>query len=80
MGGTGRGSRETVAQPQSRRRAGVEAAPADVARVDLRTSDPARRVGSRDGQRRRCGNPRAGAPVAGQRCERATQGHRLAVP
>ena len=51
------GRRRGAAQPQSRRRAGVQAAPADAARAGLRAGDPARRARGHHGQRRRRGNP-----------------------
>ena len=56
-----RTARRGAAQPQPRPGAGVEAASADAARAGLRARDPSRCARGRHGQRRRRGNPCAGA-------------------
>ena len=58
----GRRRRHGAAQPQPRRRAGVQAAPADPAGAGLRAGHPARQAGGDHRQRRRRRDPRTGAP------------------
>ena len=61
-----RAGRRGLAQPQPRRRAGVQTAHADAAGVVLCQGHPARRAGGHHRQRRRFRDPAAGAQVGGQ--------------